>query len=218
MRKRCTVIILTIASVISASRLVAAQTIEQPDTIELFPVASPAARPLFTADSLDTFGAQQPAGPPPTPRHTGIKTLTKHLVTNFKYLPSKENLLWAAAGGGLALAAHPFDDNVNEALVGNDTAEKIFKTGEILGELGTLLGSASVVYAVGRIKDEPKVSHLGMDLIEALAMSEVLTQTLKYTTRRERPDGSSKNSFPSGHAADTFAFATALERHLNWKY
>jgi membrane-associated phospholipid phosphatase len=41
---------------------------------------------------------------------------------------------------------------------------------------------------------------------------------LKYTTRRERPDGSSKNSFPSGHAADTFAFATALERHLNWRY
>ena len=49
-------------------------------------------------------------------------------------------------------------------------------------------------------------------------MSEALTQTLKYTTRRERPDHSSKNSFPSGHAADTFAFATALERHLNWKY
>jgi membrane-associated phospholipid phosphatase len=45
-----------------------------------------------------------------------------------------------------------------------------------------------------------------------------LTQGLKYAVRRERPDGSSKNSFPSGHAADTFAFATALERHLNWKY
>ena len=165
----------------------------------------------------DAF-AQQPAGPPPTPRHTGIKAMTKHLVTNFKYLPSMENLYWAGAGGGLALAAHPFDDNVQHALVGNDTAENFFKVGEVLGELGTLLGSASAVYAVGRIGDKPKVSHLGMDLIEALAMSEALTQTLKYTVRRERPDGSSKNSFPSGHAADTFAFATALERHLNWKY
>ena len=58
------------------------------------------------------------------------------------------------------------------------------------------------------------MSHVGMDLIQSLAMSEALTQTLKYTTRRERPDGSGKNSFPSGHAADTFAFATALERHL----
>jgi len=144
--------------------------------------------------------------------------MTKHLVTNFTYLPSMENLYWAGAGAGLALAAHPFDDDVNQALVGSDTADKIFKAGEILGQLATQLGSASVVYAVGRIKDQPKVSHLGMDLIEALAMSEALTQTLKYTTRRERPDGSSKNSFPSGHAADTFAFATALERHLNWRY
>jgi membrane-associated phospholipid phosphatase len=218
MRKRCTVIILTIASVISASGLVAAQTTGRPDAIELFPGVTRSTPPLFTPDGLDTYVAQQPAGPPPTPRHTGVKALTKHLVTNFKYLPSKENLFWAGAGGGLALAAHPFDDNVNEALVGSDTADKIFKAGEILGELGTLLGSASVVYAVGRIKDQPKVSHLGMDLIEALVMSEALTQTLKYTTRRERPDGSGKNSFPSGHAADTFAFATALERHLNWKY
>jgi membrane-associated phospholipid phosphatase len=218
MRKRCTVIILALASVISASAVATAQTNERPDANMLFPVVSPVAQPLFLPEALDTAIAQQPAGPPPTPRHTGIKTLAKHLVTNFQYLPSKENLLWAGAGGGLALAAHPFDDNVNEKLVGNDTADKFFKPGEILGELGTLLGSASVVYAVGRIKDQPKVSHLGMDLIEALAMSGALTQTLKYTTRRERPDHSSKNSFPSGHAADTFAFATALERHLNWKY
>ena len=121
-------------------------------------------------------------------------------------------------GGGLALAAHPFDDNVNRALVGNKTADRVFKAGAILGELGTLAGGAAAVYAVGRVKDQPRVSHVGMDLIRALAVSEGLTQTLKYTTRRERPDHSSKNSFPSGHAADTFAFATALERHLGWRY
>ena len=218
MRMRREVFILTIVFLISFSGLVTAQTDERRETIELFPAVARPVAPLFMPESLDTSIAQQPAGPPPTPRHTGIKAMAKHLVTNFKYLPSMENLYWAGAGGGLALAAHPFDDNVNEALVGSDTAEKMFKPGEILGELGTLLGSASVVYAVGRIKDQPKVSHLGMDLIEALAMSEALTQTIKYTTRRERPDGSGKNSFPSGHAADTFAFATALERHLNWKY
>jgi membrane-associated phospholipid phosphatase len=56
-----------------------------------------------------------------------------------------------------------------------------------------------------------------MDLVRSLAVAEALTQTLKYSTRRERPDGSGPTSFPSGHAADTFAFATALERHLGWR-
>lgn len=207
-----------IGAMMTTSALSSAQTSDPPAGGEVAAVPS-----LFDPSPLPRYDtgapfAEQPAGPPPTPRHTGIKAMTKHLVTNFKYLPSMENLYWSGAGGGLALAVHPFDDDVNHKLVGNDTAENIFKTGEILGELGTLLGSASIVYATGRIGDKPKVSHLGMDLIEALAMSEALTQTLKYTTRRERPDGSGKNSFPSGHAADTFAFATALERHLNWKY
>ena len=174
--------------------------------------------PLFipTVDLDQVIG--QPAGPPPTPRHTGIKAMVKGLIIDFKYLPSRENLVWAGFGGGLALAVHPADDNLNEALVDSDFANKFFKLGEVLGELPTLLTSASVVYAVGRLKDQPRVSHVGMDLIQSLAMAEALTQTLKYTTRRERPDGSGKNSFPSGHAADTFAFATALERHLGWRY
>src|SRR5436309_7385616 len=161
---------------------------------------------------------QQPAGPPPTPRHTGIKAMLKELVVDVKNLPSRENLMWVGIGSGLALAAHPLDDNVNRKLVGNHTAENVFKPGEILGGLGTLLGSATAVYAVGRLADAPRVSHVGMDLIRALAISEGLTQALKYTTRRERPDHSGRNSFPSVHAADTFAFATALERHLGWRY
>jgi membrane-associated phospholipid phosphatase len=161
---------------------------------------------------------QQPAGPQPTPAHTGIKATLKELGNDVKALPSIENLVWASVGGGLALAVHPLDDNVNAALIDNDTAKNIFKPGAILGQSYTLFAAAATVYTIGRAKDEPKVSHVGMDLIRALAISEGLTQALKYTTRRERPDGSGPTSFPSGHAADTFAFATALERHLGWRY
>ncbi len=178
-----------------------------------------ASDPKALASPLDVDQVlQPPAGPPPTPRHTGIKAMVKGLFVDFKYLPSRENALWAGVGGGLALAVHPLDDNVHSALVGNTTAENFFKPGAVLGALPTLLGSASIVYAVGRVKDEPKVSHVGMDLIQAIAMSEIITESLKYATRRERPDQSARTSFPSGHAADTFAFATALERHLGWRY
>jgi hypothetical protein len=167
--------------------------------------------------SGDQRVVQKPAGPPPTPRHTGVKALFRDLFDDIKHLPSKENQLWAGFGGGLALAVHPFDDNLNRSLVNSNFADKFFKPGEVLGQLPTLLSAATITYVVGRVRHQPKVSHMGMDLIQSLAISEALTQTIKYSVRRERPDGSSRNSFPSGHAADTFAFATALERHLGWK-
>jgi membrane-associated phospholipid phosphatase len=62
------------------------------------------------------------------------------------------------------------------------------------------------------------VSHLGMDLLRAQIIAELFVEPLKYTVRRERPDGSNNQSFPSGHAAVTFATATVIERHLGWKY
>jgi len=161
--------------------------------------------------------AEQPAGAPPTPRHTGVRALFRDLVYDFAHLPSKENALWLSLGAGLALAVHPIDDNVNEALVGNSVAEGIFGPGAVLGQFATLMSTSTVVYAVGRINDAPKVSHMGMDLIQSLIVSQTITQAIKHTAGRERPDGSSNNSFPSGHAADTFAFATALERHLGWR-
>jgi hypothetical protein len=208
---RYVLVSVVVAGSCCAQPLSAQTAVGSPDVVSSSQLGSgpPAARPFGVASAF-----QQPAGPAPTPRHTGIKALFKDLVSDVAHLPSRENLMWVGIGSGLALAAHPADDRVNQSLVGNQTAEHIFKSGEVIGELGTLLGGAVAVYAMGRLKDQPKVSHVGMDLIQALAVSEGLTQTLKYTIRRERPDHSSRNSFPSGHAADTFAFATAVERHL----
>ena len=159
----------------------------------------------------------QPAAAPPTPRHTGIKAMLKGIVTDVKNLPSKENLAWAGVGGGLALALHPLDARVQRQVGGNELADNIFQPGQMLGGVAPIVGSVGL-YAFGRITDQPKVSHVGMDLIRAQALAQVITQTLKYTTRRERPDLSARTSFPSGHASTTFAVATAIERHLGWRY
>ena len=50
--------------------------------------------------------------------------------------------------------------------------------------------------------------------ISMLTMASVVT-TLKYTTRVRRPDGSSRNSFPSGHTATAFAGAEFLRQELS---
>jgi len=54
-------------------------------------------------------------------------------------------------------------------------------------------------------------------MLSAQIVAQVLTQAIKISTRRERPDLSNKHSFPSGHASATFATATVLQRHLGWK-
>ena len=187
------------------------QPVDQPSR-NIAPSASPSVWP-----AVDFGATEQPAGAPATPRHTGIKAMLRGMFGDVKRLPSKENLYWAAAGGGLALAFHPLDAKVNEQISGNAVADNIFQPGRILGGVVPIVGSAGV-YAFGRLKDQPKVSHLGMDLLRSQAVAQLITQTMKYSVRRERPDETTRNSFPSGHAATTFAVATVLERHLSWRY
>ena len=67
------------------------------------------------------------------------------------------------------------------------------------------------------MRNQPKVAHLGMDLLQAQIMSEILVEPIKFATHRVRPDGSDYQSFPSGHASVTFAAATVIERHLGWR-
>jgi membrane-associated phospholipid phosphatase len=176
----------------------------------LFATATPKLAPVF-----EQVGQPQPA--PPTPRHTGIKAMARALGRDIGNLPSRQNLFWVGVGAGLAAAAHPLDTKTNANLAG-PAWNKIFAPGAVMGQSYTLFPVAAAVYAFGRIEDQPKVSHMGSDLIQSLLVAELITESLKYTVRRERPDGSGRNSFPSGHAADTMAFATALERHLNWRF
>src|SRR3954447_15394108 len=111
--------LLSVAAMVVTSQLARAQAIQPPPADASAPAPSIFGQPPLA--SYDSLFGQHPAGAEPTPRHTGVKTLAKHVVTNFKYLPSMENLLWAAGGGGLALTVHPFDDDVKEHLAGNDT-------------------------------------------------------------------------------------------------
>ena len=180
-------------------------------------LAPPDLAPVAAREATDSFrGIDQPDPAPPTPTHTGIAAMVRAMGRDIVNLPSKQNLLWVGIGSGLAFAAHPADSSTNARLSG-PTLNKLFAPGATLGQSYTLLPVAATIYAIGRIKDEPKVSHMGSDLIQSVVIAELITQSLKYSVRRERPDGSGRNSFPSGHAADTMAFATALERHFDWR-
>jgi len=155
---------------------------------------------------------------PATPPHTGIRALATGVVEDIEHVPSKRNLYVLAIGGGLAAAAHPADQTFNVHLRSHyDGVNKAFAAGKYFGDTPEQVGMSLGTYAWGRLRHQPKVSHLGMDLLQAQIMSEILVQPLKFITQRQRPDLSDRHSFPSGHSAVTFASATVIERHLGWK-
>jgi PAP2 superfamily len=170
---------------------------------------------------------QKPADPqqqkaeakePPTPPHTGIRALAQNLVEDVKHLPAKQNLYLTLIGGGLAASLHPVDQGFNVRLRSHyNTVNTAFAPGKYIGNTPEQVAASIATYAFGRIFDKPKVAHLGMDLVQAQILSELLVEPIKFATHRTRPDNSNNRSFPSGHAAVTFAAATVIERHLGWR-
>jgi hypothetical protein len=155
---------------------------------------------------------------PPTPEHTGLRALFGNLGEDIKNLPSRQNLYIASIGGGLAGLAHPWDVSFNTHLESHlDGVNTFFAPGKYIGNTPEQIAFSLGTYAYGRFFDAPKVAHLGMDLLQAQIIAEMMVEPLKFIVRRERPDGSNNLSFPSGHSAVTFATATVIERHLGWR-
>ena len=184
---------------------------------------------VTVASQVQAAPAQDPAPPqdpqdkadekkPPTPPHTGIHALGRGLLDDTKHLPSLPNLYLASLGGGLALVAHPFDEKFNIKLRSHyNGVNQAFRPGKWMGQTPVQMGGALATFTYGRIMKQPKVSHVGMDLLRAQILAEGMTAGLKFATRRERPDQSNHHSFPSGHASVTFATATVIERHMGWR-
>ena len=178
----------------------------------------------FVPSRLQDSSKQQPPATHPEPTHTGFKALVFETGSDFKAFPRRRST-WVilGIGGAAAAIAHPADDNVNSRLAGAG-AGRAFAPGKWIGAVYVQAGTAIGLYVVGRYllphaEGEPKtnrVSHLGFDLLRAIAVSQALTQGVKYAVRRDRPTGECC-AFPSGHASATFATASVLERHLGYR-
>lgn len=62
------------------------------------------------------------------------------------------------------------------------------------------------------IKGKHKPNRALVSYVFSAAIMATLVNSIKYTAKVERPDGSAKNSFPSGHSANSFMNATILHK------
>jgi len=137
-------------------------------------------------------------------------------LANFGRLPTIDNVMWIAIGGGAALATHGADPETTRALSDAHGLSGPLKAGAVIGGTPFELGSAFATYGLGRAFHKRRAALVGADLIKAQLMAEAFTLGIKETARRSRPSGSGF-SFPSGHTTVTFASATVLQRHFGWR-
>jgi hypothetical protein len=101
-------------------------------------------------------------------------------------------------GSALALGMHPLDRTVNARLVNHyASSTRSFKPAKYYGGTAEQLALSIGMWTVGRMTHKPKMSHLGMDLLRAQALTEMLVQPIKAArimdvTARRSPPGIEK--------------------------
>jgi membrane-associated phospholipid phosphatase len=132
---------------------------------------------------------------------------------------SRDNLVPFAIIAGATTVAIPFDDNVQRYFGGGERKAKWwgdFANAE--GQPIILTPIAAALYAAGRMAPHhQRFRDATYDIGQVFLVSALYTTTIKYATQRERPDGSDKLSFPSGHTSNAFAWATVANHYYGPK-
>jgi membrane-associated phospholipid phosphatase len=138
-------------------------------------------------------------------------------LSDLRQIPSsKENLMILGVAGLAAGMAYPSDGRVSTSFSGATSMRSTFGPGEVIGGAVTQMAAAVATRAVGSAIGNPKVAALGSDLVRAQLVTQLVTQGIKFSVRRTRPDGT-MFSFPSGHTSTAFATATVIKHHYGWK-
>jgi len=182
------------------------------------------------ADAPASVPAPEPA--PPVPGAEPITSGSGGLATDIKLYftaPLRWNSGdWAWFGGALVAigASHHFDSQVRTHFTQHlqpgqttpsDDLQDIIPTAVVLG----------ATWGYAHWTDDSNGEREAWAMLEAAGLSTVTAYTLKYITRRERPDQTSDpnewfksggNSFPSQHSTAAFAVGTVLAESGNDDY
>ena len=152
-------------------------------------------------------------------------SLLRDIVGDYgRFFTTGENYLVLGLGLTSSVSLKGLDEPIRDSRFNSElwfnegtALDHAFEAGELVGSSLIQIGGAFATYGIGSWIGKPGVAELGRDVVRVQFLTQGITQLVKYTARRMRPDGSSRSSFPSGHASGTFASATVLQRHYGWK-
>jgi membrane-associated phospholipid phosphatase len=149
----------------------------------------------------------------PKDRRT-MSAFPKNLGRNFIGVFSGSNLVPFAVGAGMTTLASAFDGQTEHSLKG--VCSVCGQTGARIGG-GLMAPMVTMAFLAGRFAPEGRFRSMTYDFMQAAIVNLGYTEILKYSVKRERPDGSDSLSFPSGHTSTAFSLATVAEQHYGWK-
>jgi membrane-associated phospholipid phosphatase len=126
-----------------------------------------------------------------------------------------EQALPAAIGLGASAAFVPFDHDISDAVRGD--APGLGDTGQRIGGPVAIASVAGGLLLAVPFTDNARYRAFAFSLGQALIVDNAILFALKAAVGRERPNGENEYSFPSGHAANTFALAGVAAHYYGWK-
>lgn len=124
---------------------------------------------------------------------------------------SKKILAYGSLGVAFLLATKEATvDKVQNDLSKHKPFGEYSKYGDYMGQLVPNIIYLSSMYIHGRITSSAKSYERAMLMVKTTFYAGLTTNILKYTIREKRPNGGDNLSFPSGHSATAFSFASVV--------
>ncbi|MBI3932295.1 MAG: phosphatase PAP2 family protein [Acidobacteria bacterium] len=106
-----------------------------------------------------------------------------------------------------------FDGRGKRYFTQGGRAEEFGKIGQTVGGMTFMGPMTAGLFLAGRASHDTRFRAATYDVLQASLVAGAYTTALKLGVGRERPDGSNRLSFPSGHTSHAFAWAAVLDRH-----
>ena len=150
------------------------------------------------------FSGQQGTG--------GSSNFAARLAADFRRLSRWDSLLILSCASAASYGLSRYDPEPTTAKI--TSGRPFFDPADHFHGAATPLALSAGLLLSGYIGNNSRLLGAGDSMLRAQIVAGVVTYALKFSVRRQRPDGGDRRSFPSGHAMSTFAMAAVLDREF----
>ena len=134
------------------------------------------------------------------------------LRSDLNNIGTRENLSVLSTGLGLAAFAQSWDDEVRSGVRESRFLDRPTSISNVYGSSMFNLPVSFGIWSAGKATGRTHLTELGSGLLRTFVLTQLVVAPIKVMVSRERPDGTNKLSFPSGHTANSVALARFLHR------